>query len=110
MIMRWAILVLALALPSAAHAEGYEQSVQEATPAAVTLMLGKAHDWRHAPEIVKDRAGLMIFQRNFPYKNEMTPDDMIACVDGLSFKAKPSRAVEAMIAECGGVPGYVEAD
>ncbi|MEI9901254.1 MAG: hypothetical protein WDN31_15190 [Hyphomicrobium sp.] len=73
-------------------------------------MVGKAHDWRRAPEIVKDRAGFMIFQGNFPGKNEMNPDDMIACIDDLAVKARPSRSVETMIAECGGVPGFAEAD
>ena len=108
--MRWALPTLALALAPAAHAEGYEDGLQDATLAAETLIVGKAHDWRRAPDIVKDRAGFMIFERNFPYKSGMTPDDMIACVDDLAFKAKPSRPVETMIAECGGVPGYVEAD
>lgn len=108
--MRWAFMALALALSSAARAEGYVRSLEEATPAAADLIMGKAHDWRRAPAIVKDRTGLMIFERNFPYKGEMNPDDMIACIDELALKSESHRPVDTMIAECGGVPGYVEAD
>jgi len=32
----------------------------------------------------------------------MSQDDMIRCIDGLAAKAEPTRAVEAMINECGG--------
>ncbi len=108
--MRWALMALALTISSAVRAEGYIRNLEEATPAAADLISGKAHDWRGAPEIVKDRTGFMIFERNFPYKNEMNPDDMIACIDELALKSRPARPVETMIAECGGVPGYVQAD
>ena len=108
--MRWALMALALTTSFAARAEGYIRTLEEATPAAADLISGKAHDWRRAPGIVKDRTGFMIFERNFPYKNEMNPDDMIACIDELALKSQPARPVETMIAECGGVPGYVQAD
>ncbi|MFN3625383.1 MAG: hypothetical protein ACK4TP_15125 [Hyphomicrobium sp.] len=108
--MRCVLLTLMLTASSAARAEGYIRSLEEATPAAAELMTGKAHDWRRAPEIVKDRTGLMIFERNFPYKGDMNPDDMIACIDELALKSDSRRPVDTMIAECGGVPGYVEAD
>lgn len=108
--MRWAFMALVLTLASPARAEGYVRSLEEATPAAADLIMGKAHDWRRAPAIVKDRTGLMIFERNFPYKGEMNPDDMIACIDELALKSDSQRPVDTMIAECGGVPGYVEAD
>jgi hypothetical protein len=108
--MRWAIAAMALVACGAAHAEGYERGLEQASAAAAELMTGKAHDWRFASEIVKDRTGIMIFERNFPYKSEMNPDDMIACIDELALKAAPARPVSTMIAECGGVAGFVEAD
>jgi hypothetical protein len=108
--MRWGLFALSFCISCAAHAEGYERDVETATPAAAQLLGGKAHDWRRAPEIVKDRSGVMIFERNFPYKNEMNPDDMIACIDELALKSESRRPVDTMVAECGGVPGYVQAD
>jgi hypothetical protein len=108
--MRWALATLAMTLASMAHAEGYEQGLEGSAPAAAQLLGGKAHDWRRAPEIVKDRSGIMIFERNFPYKNQMNPDDMIACIDDLALKSDSKRPVDTMVAECGGVPGYVQAD
>jgi len=104
--MRWVLATLALTISAAAHAESYDNEPARALPAAEALMYGKAHDWQRAQSHVKDRLGDMIFERNFPLKSEMTPDDMIACIDDLSIKAKPTRPVETMIAECGGVPGY----
>lgn len=109
--MRFAMIAAALMLASQAHAEGYDRSLEEATPAAADLIRGKAHDWRQAPEIVKDRAGDMIFEAGkFPYKGDMNPDDMIACLDELAVKSNAGRTVDTMIAECGGVPGYVDVD
>ncbi len=108
--LRWALPVLALALAAAAHAEGYDQGGADPTPAAAALMTGKAHDWRRAPPVVKDRIVYMIFERNFPLKNEMSGDDMMACIDGLAMKAKATRPVETMVAECGGVLGYGQVD
>ena len=108
--MRWAFAAMALTVSFAAHAEGYTQGLDEAAPAAAQLLGGKAHDWRRAAEIVKDRSGVMIFERNFPYKTQMNPDDMIACIDDLALKSDSKRPVDTMVAECGGVPGYVQAD
>ncbi len=108
--MRRAWMILALALPAAASAEGYDRALRDVTPAAEGLLQGKAHDWRRAAEIVKDRSGDMIFERNFPYKGEMSPDDMIACIDDLALKSDPARPVDTMVAECGGMPGYADAD
>lgn len=108
--MRRAWMILALTLPAAASAEGYDRALRDVTPAAEGLLQGKAHDWRRAAEIVKDRSGDMIFERNFPYKGEMSPDDMIACIDDLALKSDAARPVATMVAECGGVPGFADAD
>jgi len=109
--MRGAWIAAALMFATGAQAEGDIRSLDEATPAAADLIRGKAHDWRQAPEIVKDRAGDMIFEAGkFPYKSEMNPDDMIACLDELALKSNAARTVDTMIAECGGVPGFVDVD
>ncbi len=109
--MRFALMAAALMLAGSAHAEGYVRSLDEATPAAADLIRGKAHDWRQAPAIVKDRAGDMIFEAGkFPYKSEMNSDDMIACLDELALKSDAGRTMDTMIAECGGVPGFVDVD
>lgn len=104
--MRWAIITLALALATAAQAEGYVDPLDRVS---AEVMSGKAHDWRRTNETVKDRIGDLIFyQRNFPRKGEMTPDDMIACIDDIAIKAEPTRPVETMIGECGGLYGDID--
>jgi hypothetical protein len=95
-------VMAALAACGAASA-GYLDDLDDATPAAAALIYSKAADWIRASAIIKDRAGFFIFQqREFPRKKDMSQDDMIRCIDGLAAKAEPTRAVEAMINECGG--------
>jgi hypothetical protein len=104
--MRWNFLALALTLSTAAHAEGYSDPLDRVS---AELLAGKAHDWRRANETVKDRFGDMVFyQRNFPLKGEMTPDDLIACIDDIALKAEPTLPVEAMVAHCGGADGQAD--
>lgn len=102
--MRWALLTLALVISTAVRAEGYDP-LEAASPAAEVLMSGKAHDWRRAEPIVKDRLGDMIFQRGLPRTGDMSPDDVIACVDDIAIRAEPTRTVAAMIRECAAPQG-----
>jgi hypothetical protein len=92
---------LALVCPAAAD---YLGDIDAAAPGAAALMRRSAADWRAAPAIVKDRVGFFIFENDFPRKAEMSPDDMIGCIDRLAQKADPGRAVRSMILECSGEP------
>jgi hypothetical protein len=99
---RWAVfLFLGLNIPGGASA-GPIEDLNNAGPQAAALLYSKAPSWRSAPQVVKDRAGFMIFEKDFPNKKEMSIDDMTACIDKAASTAPDSTAVNALVNDCSG--------
>jgi hypothetical protein len=88
----------------AADAEDYIERLDKATPAAAALIYSKVTAWRTAPAIVKERVGFFIFTTDFPNKKEMSPDDMVKCVDRKAASAPDDWAVQTLINACATEP------
>lgn len=97
---RWAMVIwIGLTLPANA---GPIEDLDNAGPQAAALLYSKAPDWRHAPQLVKDRAGFMIFENDFPNKKQMSIDDMTKCIDKAAASATDTTAVAALVNNCSG--------
>ena len=84
--------------PALAVAQGsYVDRLWAAGPGAEALLRGTAKDWVTSPEIVKDRAGFVVFSKPFPRKNLISQDDLTRCITRLAHSAPSSAPVSAMV-------------
>ncbi len=63
------ILTTAISSSGVAAAGTFEE-LDDSGPAAAALLAGTAPGWVNASSVVKERAGFMIFSKDFPRKSE----------------------------------------
>ena len=87
-------------LATSSFAGGYVEALANAEPAAAALLHSKAKDLAASSDIVKDRAGFMLFEQEFEGKKRMSIQDVIDCLNRDAPLADPGTAMINLVNGC----------